>query len=183
MASRDALGHRQRNMASNIFDGADAPVPNYKVPVQQISTVFENEANNQSNVARREAGETSAPPPFLTDMNAVNNKGRRGGFVNQSDSLIEAGEYSQEEIDAYYLQQESPVNGNESVQYNERNGHDRAVQEDQINLNNNTDKNNAVAKGHKQRQMTSNIFDSPQAHEQVQQRPDYKRGQQISNVF
>jgi len=172
MASRDALGHRQRNMTSNIFDGADAPVPNYKpgnnasqVPVQQISTVFENETNNASNVARREA----APPPFLTDMNAVNNKGRRGGFVNQSDSLIEAGE-----------QEQVPVNGNDTY---DRNGHQRAVQEDQINLNNNTDKNNAVAKGHKQRQMTSNIFDSPQAHEQVQQRPGYKRGQQISNVF
>jgi len=172
MASRDALGHRQRNMTSNIFDGADAPVPNYKpgnnasqVPVQQISTVFENETNNASNVARREA----APPPFLTDLNAVNNKGRRGGFVNQSDSLLEAGE-----------QEQVPVNGNDTY---DRNGHQRAVQEDQINLNNNTDKNNAVAKGHKQRQMTSNIFDSPQAHEQVQQRPGYKRGQQISNVF
>jgi len=172
MASREALGHRQRNMTSNIFDGADAPVPNYKpgnnasqVPVQQISTVFENETNNASNVARREA----APPPFLTDLNAVNNKGRRGGFVNQSDSLLEAGE-----------QEQVPVNGNDTY---DRNGHQRAVQEDQVNLNNNTDKNNAVAKGHKQRQMTSNIFDSPQAHEQVQQRPGYKRGQQISNVF
>ena len=34
----------------------------------------------------------AAPAPFLTEENAVNTKGRRGGMVNQSDSLIEAGE-------------------------------------------------------------------------------------------
>lgn len=177
MASRDAQGHRQRNMTSNIFDGAEAHVPTYKVPAQQISTVFEAESDNL--LAPRA---NAAPAPFLTEENAVNTKGRRGGMVNQSDSLIEAGEFTQEEIDEYnqYLLQQHQANGND-VQYTEaRNGHDWAVQEDQKNLNNNTDRNNAVAASHKQRQMTSNIFDSPQAAEQNQPR---QRPGQISNVF
>ena len=54
------------------------------------------------------------------------------------------------------------------------------MQEDQKNLNDNTDRNNAVAASHKQRQMTSNIFDSPQAAEQNKPR---QQPRQISNVF
>lgn len=187
MASRDAdaQGHRQRNMTSNIFDGAEAHAPTYKagtrgapapVPAQQISTVFESESDAVS-APRNNA----APAPFLTEENAVNTKGRRGGMVNQSDSLIEAGEFTQEEIDEYnqYLLQQHQSNGNQQCEET-RNGHGRAVQEDQKNLNDNTDRNNAVAASHKQRQMTSNIFDSPQAAEQNKPR---QQPRQISNVF
>eukprot|EP00116_Pleurobrachia_bachei_P011709 sb/3471971/ len=145
-----AKEYAARSQSSNIFSGSEQPNCNSR-PGKKMGggQVASNIAFGDGEDYVAESRRAPQPAPFLTDDNAVNTHGRLGGYVNQSDSLVEASEEETRQVE--YSRPEPVV---------------MVTPEADIKPNGNS----KVAREHKARNMTSHIFDSPDAVPQQQQR-------------
>jgi len=107
------------------------------------------------------------PAPFLTEDNAVNTNGRRGGFVEKTDC---------------YMESEFGTNG-KKVHYQEASPEPlEEPYEDNCNRQEKFNENSTTAKNHKARNMTSHIFDAQTPEKPEEYKKTYNRDN-MSNVF
>jgi len=156
-----------RSQTSDIFGAPeqDTQKPGRRVVHgQSDNEIFSEGGHMEANGDRKKV----EPAPFLTEDNAVNTNGRRGGFVQKNDSKFVDTELGRNGRKVHY-EEDTPEPIEEPLD-------DNCDRQDKFN------ENATTAKNHRARNQTSHIFDAATPDKPDEDKPAYNRDN-MSNVF